>query len=196
MIDLLIRLLTPFLKSLGVSEADINSYIHSISSYIYVIFGSLLLMIIVMIAAHFLVKKGIRYVVRWSAAVAWVLIVLLVVNLICYGPFYANVSGMLNASRAEISEDVVGNSKAVIQKVGEEGIVLVKNKGILPLTSDIKNLNVFGWASTNPIYGGTGTGSADSSNAISILQSLHEAGYNTNEEIQRYIQIMLLKGLQ
>jgi len=185
MIDLLIRLLTPFLKSLGVSEADINSYIHSISSYIYVIFGSLLLMIIVMIAANFLVKKGTRHVVRWSAAVAWVLIVLLVVNLICYGPFYANVSGMLNASRAEISEDVVGNSKAVIQKVGEEGIVLVKNKGILPLTSDIKNLNVFGWASTNPIYGGTGTGSADSSNAISILQSLHEAGYNTNEEITK-----------
>ena len=42
------------------------------------------------------------------------------------------------------------------------------------------NLNVFGWASTNPIYGGTGSGSSDSSNAVDILTSLKDAGKMSN----------------
>ncbi|HHV12526.1 MAG TPA: beta-glucosidase [Clostridiales bacterium] len=185
MIDLLIKLLIPILTSMGVSEADANNYINLIGSYIYILVGSLIVMVIVMIVAHFVVKKGTRHVVRWSAGVAWILLVLVVVNIICYGPLYANVSGALNASKAQISDDVVGNSKAVIQKTGEEGMVLVKNNGILPLSSETTNLNVFGWASTNPIYGGTGSGSSDGSTAISILQSLSDAGYSTNEDISK-----------
>jgi len=35
MLEWLIELLTPFFTSLGVSAADINSYIHSLSIYIY-----------------------------------------------------------------------------------------------------------------------------------------------------------------
>ena len=62
----------------------------------------------------------------------------------------------------------------MIKKVGEEGMVLVKNNGLLPLSSDVDSMNVFGWASTNPIYGGTGSGSADTSSVVSILQSLSE----------------------
>ena len=64
-------------------------------------------------------------------------------------------------------------------------MVLLKNKGILPLASDTKKLNVFGWDSTNPLYGGTGSGSSDSSTAISILQSLKDAGYETNESLTK-----------
>ncbi len=37
MLEWLIELLTPFFTSLGVSAADINSYIHSLSIYIYII---------------------------------------------------------------------------------------------------------------------------------------------------------------
>ena len=47
------------------------------------------------------------------------------------------------------------------------------------LASDVDSMNVFGWASTNPIYGGTGSGSADTSSVVSILQSLSDAGYKT-----------------
>ena len=45
------------------------------------------------------------------------------------------------------------------------------------------NLNVFGWASTNPIYGGTGSGSSDSSNAVDILTSLKDAGFKLNDDL-------------
>lgn len=59
---------------------------------------------------------------------------------------------------------------------------MVKNDGVLPLDKD-SNLNVFGWASTNPIYGGTGSGSSDSSNAVDILTSLKDAGFNLNDSL-------------
>ena len=74
---------------------------------------------------------------------------------------------------------------ALSRMAAGEGMVLLKNKGILPLASDTKKLNVFGWDSTNPLYGGTGSGSSDSSTAISILQSLKDAGYETNESLTK-----------
>lgn len=88
---------------------------------------------------------------------AFLTAILIIVNSICYGPMYANVSGFLNASKAEFSEETIQQSKDTIEKVGEEGMVLVKNDGLLPLSSDVTNLNVFGWDSTCPIYGGTGS---------------------------------------
>ena len=140
MIQLIIDLVTPILVDFGASAADVSSYLTSLSTYIYVILGSLLAMIVVMFAARF-VKKGSRHVIRWTAAIAWVLVVLLVVNLVCYGPMNSIVSGFLNASKAEMSDDVVGNSKNVISQVGDEGMVLVKNNGLLPLVSDANKLN-------------------------------------------------------
>ena len=44
--------------SMGVSEVDVQTYVNSLSGYIYAILGTFVLMIAVMIAAHFLVKKG------------------------------------------------------------------------------------------------------------------------------------------
>ena len=85
---------------MGASAADVGNYIRSVGGYIYAILAALAVMIVVMVAAQFVVKKGTRHVVRWSAGLAWVLVVLLCVNLICYGPLYATVSGVLNASKA------------------------------------------------------------------------------------------------
>ena len=39
--------------------------------------------------------------------------------------------------------------------------------------------------STNPIFGGTGSGSSDASTAVGILQSLQDAGYKTNETLTK-----------
>ena len=177
MIQLIIDLVTPLLVNFGASAADVASYLTSLSTYIYVILGSLLAMIVVMVVAH-CAKKGNRHVIRWTAAIAWVLVVLLVVNLICYGPMNSIVSGFLNASKAEMSDDVVGNSKEVIAKVGDEGMVLVKNNGLLPLAAEDNKLNVFGWASVYPVYAGTGSGNAgDAMQPTSMLLSLRDAGF-------------------
>ena len=185
MIQLIIDLVTPMLVNFGASAADVSSYLTSLSTYIYVILGSLLAMIVVMFVAH-CAKKGSRHVIRWTAAIAWVLVVLLVVNLICYGPMNSIVSGFLNASKAVMADDVVENSKEVIAKVGDEGIVLAKNNGLLPLAAEDNKLNVFGWASVYPVYAGTGSGNAgDAMQPTSLLLSLRDAGFSMNDELTK-----------
>lgn len=56
----------------------------------------------------------------------------------------------------------------------------------LPLSGDAK-LNVFGWSSTNPCYGGTGSGALnDAYPTVTLLQGLANAGIQTNEELTKF----------
>ena len=184
MLKALVDLLTPFFESLGVSATDVDHYVNMLSGYIYAILITLVLMIVAMVAAHFVVKKGTRHVVRFAAGISWVLIVTVLANVICFGPMYSNLSIILN-STARVTEESAAISKEVIEDIGDEGMVLVKNdNNMLPLDEN-SNINVFGWASTNPIFGGTGSGSSDSSSAVGILQSLSDAGFHTNEELTK-----------
>lgn len=182
MIDFLAGILGPIFTGLGVSEADFQMYLTQLSGYVYFIVAALIAMIVVLVLAM-KVKKGLKHIVRWQAVLAFVAIITIVVNMICYGPMYSNVSGFLNASKANLTDETIAQSKATVQKVGEEGMVLVKNNGLLPLSSDTKALNVFGWDSINPILGGVGSGASDSSTAVGILQSLQDAGYETNKTL-------------
>ena len=48
-------------------------------------------------------------------------------------------------------------------------------------------LNVFGWASTNPCYGGTGSGALNTAYPVTdLLTGLHDAGIETNEELSKF----------
>ena len=181
MLDLLINLLSPIFLNMGVSQTDINTYVHQLGGYIYAILGTLVLAIVVMVAAQFVVKKGARHVAAVSAAVAWVLIVTILANVICFGPMYNNLAPIINGG-GSVSPESAAASEAVIEKVGDEGIVLAENNGILPLSNTSK-INVFGWAATNPIYGGTGSGSSSNEGNIDILASLKNAGFEVNQEI-------------
>lgn len=188
MIDILVSILSPILIPMGVSTADLTSYLTMCSSYIYALLALIAVFAAVMIGAHWWIKKGKRHLVRWSASLAFLLAVVLVANLVCFGPMYNNISGILNASAVDLNEDTQQQSRDTVQQVGEEGLVLLKNEGLLPLSSDVTSLNVFGWDSTNPLFGGTGSGSSDGSDAVGILQSLQDAGYETNEELsQMYV---------
>lgn len=198
MLDIIIKLLSPVFVSMGASAADVQNYVNLVGGYIYAILGVLLAVIVIMVAAHFVVKKGARHVARWTAGLAGILAVLFIANQICFGPLYPMLSGVLNASKAQISDDVVGNSMAVIEEVGDEGMVLVKNNGLLPLDSGTTQLNVFGWASVSPVYSGTGSSaSGEAAPAISILQSLSNAGYSMNNELsQLYLNYKNFKGMR
>ena len=185
MIDILIDLLTPIFINMGASAADVANYMRSVSEYIYAILGAFAALVIIVIGAQFVVKKGNRGIVRWTALLAFVLAILVVVNMVCYGPLFATVSGVLNASRAEISDDVVGNSRATVTETAREGMVLLKNNGLLPLSSDKTALNVFGWASAHPVHSGTGSAASGdgSANVISLYDGLTAAGYALNDEL-------------
>lgn len=181
MLQFLIDRLTPIFENMGVSPTDVQQYVNSLGGYIYAILGTLIAAVAIMIAAHWLVKKGTRHVVRWGAGIAWVLVVTVLANIISFGPMYNNLAPILNG-RGEVSEESIRVSEEIIKETGEEGMAMVKNDGMLPLAEN-SNLNVFGWASTNPIYGGTGSGSADNTGNVDILTSLTDAGFQINQSI-------------
>ena len=172
--QLLTNTLGPIFYGMGVSEADFTSYLGMCMGYVYGILAAIVVLIIVLIAAHW-VKKGSKALTRGIAVIAFILVVAILANAVCLGPLRSNISTVLSGSSVSLSDETVAASKDVIKKVGEEGFVLVKNNGILPLAAG--NLNVFGWGSTNPILGGTGSGSSDGSSAVGILQSLSEAAH-------------------
>lgn len=76
---------------------------------------------------------------------------------------------------------------ALCTEIAEEGIVLLQNDdNELPLASG-SNLNVFGWASVGPVYGGTGAGAISADRpTVSLLDGLHNAGINTNTELSDF----------
>ncbi len=184
MLGLIQKLIGPTLYGMGVSEADLTSYLQELSSYVYVVVGCLVALILILIFAQ-AAKKGSRAYVRIQALLAFILAIAVIVNMICWGPMKTNVASVMNGSKIELTEGTVQASKDVIKKVGEEGIVLLKNTGLLPLSGDVKKLNVFGWSSTEPIFGGTGSGSSDASTAVGILGSLTDAGYSVNEDLTK-----------
>lgn len=66
------------------------------------------------------------------------------------------------------------------QKIEEEGIVLLQNKGnVLPLANGAK-ISVFGQDAVDPIYGGGGAGSVDASKAVNLRKGLEAAGFDLN----------------
>lgn len=182
MVDILAKLLAPVLLPMGVSQADLVSYLNAVSGYLYVILASVLILILVLIGAV-KIKKGWKLFARAQAVIAFLTVIVIMVNMICYGPLYNNVSGFLNASAVELADDVVAQSLQTIEKIGAEGIVLAENNGLLPLASEQKNLNVFGWASISPLLGGTGSSASSAAASTDLLQSLENAGYHTNQTL-------------
>lgn len=184
MVTFLANLIRPLAYQRGVSEADFNSYVDLLSPYISAIIIALAVFILVLCVTFF-IKKGLRSFVRIQSVIALILALVIIADMISFGPLYNNIKGVLNASKVKVSEESRARSKEIVGRIGEEGIVLLKNNGLLPLTADTKNINVFGWASTAPIYGGTGSGSSDTTNNIGILDSLKNAGFQTNEELTK-----------
>ena len=183
MIEKLADLVSPILLPMGVSYADILFYLNAISNYLLIGLAALVILVAVLIAAV-KVKKGYKLFVRGQAIVAFLACLVILVNAVCYGPLHNTLSAYLNASRVELAEDTVAQSLATIEKTGEEGIVLLKNEeSALPLSADATKLNVFGWASTKPFIGGTGSSASSAAAATDILQSLRNAGYELNESL-------------
>ena len=86
----------------------------------------------------------------------------------------------------KVSEENVVSATALCEDIADEGIVLLDNQGTLPLAKNSK-LNVFGWASTNPCYGGTGSGAlSDAYPTVTLLEGLKNAGFELNTELSDF----------
>ena len=71
----------------------------------------------------------------------------------------------------------------ISRELAGECMVLLENDGLLPLTGTDR-LNLFGWESINPAYGGAGSGGInDLYEIVSLTKGLENAGFEVNREL-------------
>ena len=147
-------------------------------------FGVVLVLAIVAMIACMKLPKAKKYMIRCQAGLAILLALVITVNLICFGPMNTMIS--LATGSGSISEETGAEATDLVEDIADEGIVLLKNEGsTLPLTAG--SLNVFGWASTNPVYGGTGSGALnDAYHTVTLLEGLENAGFTLNTELSDF----------
>lgn len=166
---------------LAINIDDVVTVINSCMSQIIALGVCLALAIIVTIAV-FKMKKAERKLVRKEAWIAFLLAVIVIVNSIIMGPM--NTMIRLATGSGSISEESMQASTELCEDIAEEGMVLLRNENnTLPLENG-KAINVFGWSSTNPVYGGTGSGSmSEEFKKETLIDSLKDAGFSVNQEI-------------
>ncbi|WP_240423749.1 glycoside hydrolase family 3 C-terminal domain-containing protein [Microbacterium halotolerans] len=80
-------------------------------------------------------------------------------------------------------EDVDTASRELVQDIAGEGIVLAKNSSqALPIDEGAA-VTMLGAAAVNPVYGGAGSGSVDTSTAVTPQQGLENAGFTVNQSV-------------
>ena len=168
---------------LSINLDDVIKVLDSIKSYL-IGFGVVALVAIVAMIACRKMKKSKKYMIRWQAGLGIVLALAITVNLILAGPMCSMVT--LATGDGKVSEEHAAEATELVEDMADEGIVLLDNDGTLPLAKNSK-LNVFGWASTNPCYGGTGSGSlSDAYPTVTLLEGLTNAGFELNTELSDF----------
>ena len=166
---------------LSINWDDVWKMVETIKIPLIVIGVALALAVVVSIAV-IRMNRPARKLTRSTVWVAAFVAVVVAVVSMMYGGFrtvldLASGKGALtDASKAQV--EGLGND------ISDEGMVLLKNTdGALPLQKG-SAVNVWGWASTNPIYGGTGSGSLSADNpTTSLLDGLANAGFSTNSDL-------------
>lgn len=171
--------------AVAVSIEDVYSNIYACRWQLLLI-GAAIAAAIVVSVAVMKQPRAKKSMIRWQSLIGAVLAVAVAVNWICLGTEYSLLNQVL-ADSSGLSEETKAGSLALTKEIAEEGIVLLKNDGDapLPLASGTK-LNVFGWGSTMPMYGGTGSGSVDESTAVTLLQGLKDAGFTLNDDLSQF----------
>ena len=159
---------------------DVLAVLQLCKPYIIGIIAALVIGIVIMIACRRM-SRGKRFLIRGEAAIAMVLAVVVCVNMICFGPMSTLIG--LATGNGTLSDETNEEAAEVAEEIMEDGIVLLKNESLLPL-NETKKLNIFGWESINPAYGGAGSGGInDLYDIVSLNQGLENAGFSINQEL-------------
>lgn len=165
---------------ISVEMEDVLAVLQLCKPYIIGIVAALVIGIVIMMACRRMSKEK-RFLVRGEAAIAMLLAVVICVNMICFGPM-ATLIGLATGS-GTISNETNKEAAGVAEEIMEDGIVLLKNESLLPL-NETKKLNIFGWESINPAYGGAGSGGINGLyDIVSLNQGLENAGFSINQEL-------------
>ena len=165
---------------LQINIADVLNVLNSMKSQL-IGFGIVLLLAIVAIIAAAKLRRPLKALVRKEAGIALLLALIITVNLICFGPMFTVIN--LAMGGGSITEESMAEAYEVNTELVSEGVTLLENNGALPLASG-DNLNVFGWASTAPVYGGVGSGALNDQYAVTdLITGLKNAGLNVNQDL-------------
>ena len=169
---------------LSVNWSDVVNILNTLKPYLIAL-AVIVVVALVAVIAVMKVSKTRRKIIRSEVGLAALLAITIVANLICTGPMSTLLT--LVSGKGTITDKTQNDAEDLGIQIADEGIVLLKNNGgLLPLDKN-KNLNVFGWASTNPCYGGTGSGAlSDAYDTVDLLTGLKDAGFKLNDEISDF----------
>ena len=127
---------------------------------------------------------GSRKLIRSESWIVALVGIVVAISMMLSGP----LSTLLNnatLTKYMLSDATVSKANELAKEVQSEAITMLKNDDSnLPLSN--KKVNVFGWGSTNPVYGGTGSGSmSDQYDTVSLLDGMKEAGLETNADLSK-----------
>ena len=171
---------------LQINMADVMNVIGSLTPYLIAIGVLFALALIITFAVN---KKTVKEVATrkivhsesWLVALVGIVVA---VSMMLTGP----LSTLLNnatTTKYMLSDATVSKANELAKDVQSEAVTLLKNDDSnLPLSG--KKVNVFGWGSTNPVYGGTGSGSMSKQyKTVSLLDGMKQAGLKTNTELSK-----------
>lgn len=171
---------------LQINMADVMNVIGSLTPYLIAIGVLFALALIITFAVN---KKTVKEVATrkivhsesWLVALVGIVVA---VSMMLTGP----LSTLLNnatTTKYMLSDTTVSKANELAKEVQSEAVTMLKNDDSnLPLSN--KKVNVFGWGSTNPVYGGTGSGSMSKQyKTVSLLDGMKQAGLKTNTELSK-----------
>ena len=168
---------------LSINMTDVINVLKLIAPHLIALLVVLVAAIVVMIAVR-KKERAKKFMIRRQALIALLAAIVTIANLICFGPMSNMIT--LATGKGEVTDKTIAEARELSKTVAGEGIVLLENKGLLPLTSGTK-LNVFGWSSVSPYYGGTGSGGfSPDFETNTLLEGLESAGFETNKELSDF----------
>lgn len=168
---------------LSINMEDVQKAIESCKSQLIFLGVVLALAVVALIVAAVMKKwrRSTRFMVRTQVGIAALLGIVLTVNMVCMGPM--NTMLTLATGEGSISEKNIEQAYQYVDDISAEGMILLENDGLLPLENGSR-LNVFGWSSTHPVFGGVGSGAiSDQYEIVDLLGGLTQAGFEINEEL-------------
>ncbi len=169
---------------LSISMDDVYAVLQNCMPHL-IAFAIILAAAIIVCIAVRKVKKPLRSMIRGTSVVAIFMGLVIVLNTICFGPMSTLLD--LVSGSGTITDESASKAMEVCEDLADEGIVLLQNDdNLLPVANDSK-INVFGWASVSPVYGGTGSGAiSDKVEKVTLLDGIHNAGIETNTELSDF----------
>ncbi|WP_018142847.1 glycoside hydrolase family 3 N-terminal domain-containing protein [Alloscardovia criceti] len=171
---------------LGINMSDVIAMLESLRSELIILGVALVAAIILTIAVNkmWVKSQGWRKLIHSWTWIAAAVASVIAISMMLFGPL--NTTLNLMSGTGTLSSASKEQAEKLATEIQNEGITLLENNdSSLPLQAN-SSVNVFGWASSNPIYGGTGSGSMnDKYPTTSLIQGLQDAGLKTNEELTK-----------